>query len=257
MGVTLFWRNANRIDLTPQGKFFLSSAQDMVNNYGKAIAELRDFSNDVHQNLKVGYFSSFEEKLLQNALYKMRENDPKIHLTVSEQSNEHLIQSILTSNLDAGLSINYGHIPTEDNPELSSKIIFSGEMVMGDSTLNPLSRQKYLVPDDILTDKPILYYSPESSTFLLESFLASMPFINTYERIERVTSVEQMHLLVALDQAFAFYPAGLLDDSLLTSQTSHIKFLPVKQTATQKYEIIVLYRRDNQNPALKNFLKLI
>ncbi len=77
-------------------------------------------------------------------------------------------------------------------------------MVMGVSTLNPLSKHSVLTAQDLST-LPILYYSPETSTFLLESFMASMPFLDDYSRIHRVTSTEQMDILVALNQAFAFY----------------------------------------------------
>lgn len=255
LGITLFWRRANRITLTPQGKFFLSSAQDMVNNYTKAIADLQTFNQQAHQTLKVGYFSAFEERLLRPALYTLKEQDADLYLSIREESNEHLVQSVRLGNLDAALSIRYGHSELNLEPSLTAVTIFHGEMVMGVSTLNPLSKRPYLVTSDLVT-KPILYYSPETSTFLLESFLASMPFIADHERVRRVTSIEQMQIMVALDQAFAFYPAGLLDDSLLTTD-SHIHLLPVHETNQQGYDILVIYPRKNENPALKKFLTLL
>lgn len=254
LGVTLFFRKANRITLTPQGQFFLSVAQDMVNNYSNALSELQEFNQQAHQSLRVGYFSAFEEKLLRSGLYKLKKANPTLHLTIREQSNEHLTQSIIAGNLDTALSIDYGRKSANNGPHLQTKTIFSGEMVMGISTLNPKSHKDALLPADLQTEKPILYYSPESSTFLLESFLASMPFITNYERIQRVTSVEQMGLLVAMDQAYAFYPAGLLNEDLLVGD-SHIKLLPVRQAPSQGYEIVMMYREDNDNPALANLLE--
>lgn len=253
LGVTLFWRRANQITLTPQGKFFRSSAQDIVNNYTKALGELKDYNQEMHQSLRVGYFSAFEQRLLKDAVYDLKQKSPDLQLTVREESNEHITQSVRTGNMDAALSINYGNLEPEMTSGTDYQVIFTGEMVMGVSTLNQLSDQDYLSPQDLLNDKPILYYSPESSTFLLESFLASMPFITNFERIQRVTSVEQMQLLVSLDQAFAFYPAGLLNEELMTID-SHIKLLPVHESI-QRYEIIIIYRKDNDNPALKNLLK--
>ncbi|GEO74259.1 transcription regulator [Levilactobacillus namurensis DSM 19117] len=248
LGVTLFWRHANRITLTPQGRFFQSSAQDMVNNYTQTLADLQAFNQQARRTLQVGYFSAFEERLLRQALFQMKKRDPNLYLTLREESNEHLVESVRNGSLDAALSINYGQAPTLSSPELATQPIFSGEMVMGVSTLNPLSQQKFLTPAD-LAGKPVLYYSPESSTFLLESFQARMPFMVDNQQIKRVTSVEQLQMAVALDQAMAFYPAGLLDQSLMTVD-SHIVLLPVHQAPRQDYEIVVIYRRGNPNPTL-------
>lgn len=248
LGVTLFWRHANRITLTPQGRFFQSSAQDMVNNYTQTLADLQAFNQQARRTLRGGYFSAFEERLLRQALFQMKKRDPNLYLTLREESNEHLVESVRNGSLDAALSINYGQAPTLSSPELATQPIFSGEMVMGVSTLNPLSQQKFLTPAD-LAGKPVLYYSPESSTFLLESFQARMPFMVDNQQIKRVTSVEQLQMAVALDQAMAFYPAGLLDQSLMTVD-SHIVLLPVHQAPRQDYQIVVIYRQGNPNSTL-------
>jgi DNA-binding transcriptional LysR family regulator len=255
LGVTLFVRRANRIALTKQGQFFRSAAQDIVNNYTKALSELAEYNDEVQQNLQVGYFSAFEQRLLKSALYALKIDQPDLHLNIREESNEHLMQSIKIGNLDAALSIEYGNQHLDLDSSISSETIFTGEMVMGVSTLNALSKQDYLLPEDLKNDQPILYYSPESSTFLMESFLSSMTFITDLERIQRVTSVEQMQLLVSLNQALAFYPSGLLNSELMTAD-SHIKLMPIRHSQ-QQYQIVVLYRTDNENPALKSFLQKI
>lgn len=205
------------------------------------------------QVLRIGYFSAFEQNLIRDTLFQMKRNNPSLHLVIREESNEHLTRSVKMGNLDAALSINYGqHAKITDN-DLTVNKIFQGEMVMGISTLNPLSKQKCLHPDD-LKGKDILYYSPESSTYLLESFLASVPDVVDSEHVKRVTSVEQMHFLVSVNQAFAFYPAGLLDDSFL-STNNHIKLLPLEERTSQTYEIVLMSRTGNQNPVLNELLR--
>lgn len=254
LAVPLFIRGDNKITLTPQGKLFLTSAQDIVNHYVSALTELRQYSQ-TQQSLRVGYFSAFEKNLLQNPLFKLRQQFPKLALSVHEMSNEHLTQNVSTGELDLALSIGYGTASLPKASKLMSQPIYHGTMVIGVSTLNPLSQQTTLSPIQ-LTNRPMLYYSPESSTFLLNRFLATMPFIHDYEQIQRVTSTEQMHFLVALDQAYAFYPSGLLAEKQLQADPQ-INYLPVADQHTQRYEIVALYDPKNKNPMLKLLLTAI
>lgn len=249
LNVTLFNRGKNQISLTPQGHQFLSSAQDIVNNYLSALTELRQTNTDEKPLLRVGYFSAFEQQLLLKALYQLKQNVPDLQLIVRQGSNEHLTQSVANGALDLALSISYGKPALSATATITATPIYRNQMVMGVSRLNPLSRLTAL-PQSRLTDRPMLYYSPENSTFLLESFLASAPFIQNYEDIHRVASAEQMHLLVALDQAFAFYPRGLTppatDDSVV--------YLPIENDDTQTYTIDALYNEHAKTPLLGRLL---
>lgn len=251
LNVTLFHRGKNKVTLTPEGHRFISSAQDIVNNYTTALNDLhRSISSD--QMLRVGYFSVFEKKLLQNALYSLLTVNPELSLTIREGSNEHLTESVRNGSLDLALSISYGQPAVSPQSNLTVRTIFTDEMVMGVSTLNPLSKHSVLTAQDLST-LPILYYSPETSTFLLESFMASMPFLDDYSRIHRVTSTEQMDILVALNQAFAFYPGGLINHRR-TSADGQIRYLPISSVLPQSYDIVALYNQVNQNPMLEKLL---
>lgn len=252
--MTLFWRGKNKITLTPQGHLFLSSAQDIVNHYVSALTDLQQF-NDTQHTLRVGYFSAFEQPLLQQPLFTLLKEVPDLSLTVTEGSNEHLTQSVRNGNLDLALSISYGKSAVETTSELVSQSLFESTMVMGVSTLNPLSQKAELLPED-LTERPILYYSPESSTFLLESFLASMSFLHDYDQIQRVSSAEQMHMLVALNQAFAFYPSGLMADNH-QSADGQVRYLPMAGDVSQAYQIVALHNPGNANPMLKRLLTIM
>ena len=249
LGVALFTRNANQIQLTPQENSF-SSAQDIVNNYSTAVSELNQMNQQSPETLRLGYFSAFEKQLLENALLPVVANHPNLHLTVREESNEHLTESVSNGSLDAALSISYGRPALASTSRLTEKPIFQGKIVMGVSNLDPLSQQTALSPAD-LADKSILYYSPESSTFLLESFLASVPFITNFEQIKRVTSLEQMALLVSLNQAFAFFPQGLIAGT--NQELANLTLLPISDSKSQTYQIVVIYNTENKNPNLNAF----
>lgn len=248
--VTLFQRGHNRISLTPQGRLFWASAQDIVNNYTAALTELREFDAPTKRLLRVGYFSAFEQPLLLRALYNLKKQWSDSQFVVRQGSNEHLTQQVLEGSLDLALSISYGRPAVAAATKLQAVSIYHNQMVMGVSRLNPLSKLAQ-IPQQALTTLPILYYSPESSTFLLESFLASAPFIQDYEQIRRVTSAEQMHLLVSLNQAVAFYPAGLIS----AKHDEQVAYLPIEGDNLQDYDIVALTQPGQQPPLLKALMQ--
>ncbi len=208
--------------------------------------------------LRVGYFSIFEAALVQRSLKKLQQKIPTSQFVLQELSNEHLTESIINDNLDLAFSINFGIDPLALTSGLASFNLYQNQMVLGLSPLNPLAKQTVITQND-LQRQPILYYSPEGSTFLLESFLANNPGIQNYEHIQRVPSFEQMQLLVALNQALAFYPQGLLHANILANleHNREITFRPISAPASQQtYAIIAFYKPTNQNPLLKQFIQL-
>ena len=245
LNIQLVERGTNNIALTPAGRAFYASAQDVVNNYDHAVSALHDTARQ-SPHLKVGYFSYFEQQLLQPALLTLAHEKPTINFTIKEESNEHLAQSIANHELDLALSIQYGNTAI-NLPGLTIQPVYTNTMVMGVSRLSPLSHHHHLqLPD--LTTLPILYYSPESSTFLQQSFLASLPTMPYPATIHRVPSAEQMHLLVALNKAFAFYPQGLIH-----ATDSAVCYKPIAGTQ-QTYSIVALYKKNNQNPLVARLL---
>ncbi|WEE35593.1 LysR family transcriptional regulator [Lactiplantibacillus paraplantarum] len=250
--VTLFERGHNKIQLTPQGRLFWASAQDIVNNYTTALTELHQFATPTNQVLRVGYFSAFEQQLLMNALYALKKKYSALQLIIRQGSNEHLTQQVADGALDLALSISYGRPAITAATKLKAVPIYHNQMVIGVSRLNPLSELAEL-PPSALTTLPILYYSPESSTFLLESFLASTPFIHNYNQIRRVASAEQMHLLVALNQAFAFYPAGLVSPE----SDTQVAYLPIADGVQQGYDIVALFNETKSSLLLRQLIQMM
>lgn len=246
LGIQLVNRGSNRISMTPAGKTFYASAQDILNNYDHAVSELQK-TTTTQQQLKVGYFSRFEQQLLRDALIPLVNKFPTLNLTIKEESNEHLIQGVLNDELDLALSIEYGS-QTLISHDLAVSSIYTNTMVMGISRLNPLSHFEKLRLTD-LNKLPILYYSPETSTYLQNSFLASISTPTQPTHIQRVASAEQMHLLVTLNQGFAFYPQGLVSPS--DPDIHYVSLID----AHQRYDIVAIYKAQNRNPVLIELLE--
>ncbi|MFC6164896.1 LysR substrate-binding domain-containing protein [Lactiplantibacillus dongliensis] len=252
LGVALFKRQANRISLTPAGHFFYTASQEMTNRFSEALREIQTLSGNTQEVLSVGYFSIFESHVMQARFQTFKQAHPAINLIFREESIEHLSQSILNGDLDLAFTIVYGQEPFLPNSQVQSKTVLEREMVLGISKQNPLSQQDSVLPRD-LADTKVLYYSAENSAFLQRSFETRNPELDPHQ-LQRVTSVEQMELLVALDQAVAFYPADINDP--LLNPNRQINFVPV-QGNNQTYHLVEFWHAGNQNPALTKYQHLM
>lgn len=97
VGVTLFIRQKNRIELTTAGRFFAQRCQRIVRLVNDTNTDLQNLKNREQPRLTIGYFSPFDAILLRQGLAKMeREIDP----VITEEGVEHLLADVLIGDLD-------------------------------------------------------------------------------------------------------------------------------------------------------------
>ena len=95
------------------------------------------------------------------------------------------------------------------------------------------------LPIDVLTEYPIFYYSPEESDYICNGSASTLPLSNNAITTKRISSIEQMQLLVATDTAIAHYPGGLTAVPL--ADKINFKFL---KNQTSNYRIQAIFQKD-------------
>lgn len=250
----LFMRENNKIIVTQVGEEFYLKVKDMLHNFDVNLKSLQNQTVDPYHELKIGYFSPFEGRLLAKQLVKIRKADPFTNYRVTEESAEHLISDVKLGILDCAYILKYG-THSEITDELNVKTIYQNNMVIGVSKLNKnYSLSKFPISE--LYSKPILYYSPEESHYLKKEFLSSLLIAPTDIHLARMSALEQMQMIVALDQAIAYYPNGLIQE--VWADNDLIKFMPLEtNNSSQTYRISCIYSKKHANKEVARFLKMI
>ncbi|WP_338207585.1 LysR family transcriptional regulator [Lactiplantibacillus paraxiangfangensis] len=239
LGFKLFTRGKNKISVTHAGHEFYLKSRDLVNNFNTSIDNIQKQQQNQYQDLKIGYFSPFESTLLANQILKIkREHVMKVNLIVSEESVEHLISDTIAGLLDMAYIIDYGHIDDLLGDTLTKHTVYQNQIKIGISQMNPYASCDAL-PIDVLTEYPILYYSPEESDYIRNGFASTLPLSNNAITTKRIASIEQMQLLVATDTAIAHYPGGLTAVPL----ADKINFKSLKNQ-TSNYRIQAIFQKD-------------
>lgn len=247
LGFKLFERGKNKISITSQGQEFFLKTKEILHSFSVEINSLRHEAATTYQELKVGYFSPFEGALLLQKVFDANQKQPELKIKITEESIEHLISDVSLGILDLAFILDYGdqEFLTKN---LTNKSIFQSKMVIGVSKLDPLSSST-VFPLIALREKPILYYGPEKTNYLKHAFLATLPEAYQNLPVARISTIEQMQILVSSNQANAYYPDGLLQPS--NSPSEKIEYLPLEgNSSAQNYHVQAIYQKKTEKKKL-------
>lgn len=247
LGFKLFERGKNKISITSQGQEFFLKTKEILHSFSVEINSLRHEAATTYQELKVGYFSPFEGALLLQKIFDANQKQPELKIKITEESIEHLISDVSLGILDLAFILDYGEQEFLTK-NLTNKSIFQSKMVIGVSKLNPLSSGS-VFPLTALKEKPILYYGPEKTNYLKHAFLATLPEAYQNLPVARISTIEQMQILVSSNQANAYYPDGLLQPS--NSPSEKIEYLPLEgNSSSQNYHVQAIYQKNTEKKKL-------
>lgn len=252
LGAQLFIRGHNSIALTPAGKFFRERCVTITELLDDTSGMVRSISREAKSLLSIGYFSPFDTVLIRDFIPKL---PATVQYSIIEEGPEHILSDLLLGKLDCGMMMdNYGYKIDFDKQQLRAITIHEDQMVIGISKhlLKQLGTNPRLAD---LQSFPVIYYNNEESSYLKESFLASLGPKLKFAHVERTTSYEQMQLLVSLGKAISFYPQELI--AKLSTPADQIAYVLPTDYQNQKFQFKLIYKKDNHNPALQELLRLI
>lgn len=245
LDIKLFDREKNKIQITETGQQFYIQVSDMLNKFTVDVNSLRYQQKHQSKQLTVGYFSPFDGWLLKEKLFRHLKNYD-LELKITHEGVEHLVSDVLLGLVDIASVLDYGNGLERINPNVEMTEIYDNDMVMGVSELNSLSYEEAFKIENV-TKLPVLYYTSENSHYLRNAFFSTLPEEIKGTQSARISSVEQMQMLVALNQAFAFYPNGLVQQVYTSKE--HIKYLPIVDS-DQHYKIQLIYSKNSRKHKL-------
>ena len=210
LGFKLFERGKHKISITSQGQEFFLKTKEILHSFSVEINSLRHEAATTYQELKVGYFSPFEGALLLQKIFDANQKQPELKIKITEESIEHLISDVSLGILDLAFILDYG-------------------------------AQEFLTK--------ILYYGPEKTNYLKHACLATLPEAYQNLPVARISTIEQMQILVSSNQANAYYPDGLLQPS--NSPSEKIEYLPLEgNSSAQNYHVQAIYQKKTEKKKL-------
>ncbi|MCH3950421.1 MAG: LysR family transcriptional regulator [Acidaminococcus sp.] len=103
LGCTLFYRNTQKVELTPAGKVFVERAQDILGSIHNLEKEMEKYRWGKHNLLTIGASQFYGKYVLAPMIDVLRSKMPESHIQITEGRSELLESQIVLHKLDIGI----------------------------------------------------------------------------------------------------------------------------------------------------------
>jgi LysR family hca operon transcriptional activator len=242
VGVPLLIRSARGVALTPSGRVFLDHARLALAQAEAAVEGARRASQPAKPVFALGFLTGQEVDWLPEAMAVLRDELPKIEVTVSSQYSPDLAQSLLRGRLDAAFMR-----PEAQMPELDYSVVLKEPLMVALPSDHRLASRDSIALQDI-TGETFIGMSNTAPTLraIIDRYLEQSGL--DLKQVHRVDNLAMALSLIASTRGIALLPEYAKS------------FLPWAVTARPlagaplTIDLVVGYSRTNTSPILALFL---
>lgn len=253
INVALIDRARRPIALTPAGNVFLIEAKAIVERMNTALSRVHDASTGLVGTLRIGYTKGYERSNLSNILRSFHLDYPNILITCYRCDTDMLAAGLLNNDYDMIFTWDSTNILQEDAIEY--KLMELAPLSVALYNSHPLARRNSLTRKE-LKGEAILYMSPSGSP---ESY-GDNHFLELYKQagyqpniLFRSSDIESILMMVAAEEGISILPSYVTNK---LTDADNLTFVPLIGEGEFE-QIISVWRKDDQSPALRQFIERI
>src|SRR5882757_9547079 len=245
VGAQLMTRSARGIELTAAGKVFLDHARIALAEVEAAAAAARRAAHPEERTLALGFLSGCEPEWLPATMHVLREELPKIEVTISSKHSPQLADGLATGKLDAAFLR-----PEERYPDLVYKVLIREPLVVILPSDHRLASRKAIGLQDLAGETFIgmADQAPVLRTITEDYLRRSGIDVKPAHRVE--------YLSMAVSLVASTRGVALLPDFARNFLTWSVVARPLAGEAPS-IDLVLGYHKANNSPLLKTFLSRV
>jgi LysR family transcriptional regulator, hca operon transcriptional activator len=245
VGAELMTRHAHGIELTAAGKAFLDHARLALAQVEAAAAAARRAAHPEERTLALGFLSGCEPEWLPAAMHVLREELPKIEVTISSKHSPQLADGLATGKLDAAFLR-----PEEGHPDLVYKVLIREPLIVVLPSDHCLASHETISLQDLVGETFIgmADQAPVLSSIIEDYIRRSGIDLKATHRVEYLSMAMS---LVASTRGIALLP-NFARNFLTWSVISR----PLAGEAPS-IDLVLGYHKANNSPLLRTFLSRV
>ena len=250
VGAKLVNRNSRPISLTPAGRVFLKEAREILERVDSALWRTREASTGLEGSLRLGYTKGYEHSDLSRTLRDFHREYPNILISCYRCDTDMLAAGLLNGEYDIIFTWDSTNIRQEENLQL--RVVEHVPLRVALYANHPLARRKELTRRD-LKQENILFMSPSGTG---DSF-GDAYYIQLYQQagyqpniLLRSSDMESILMMIAAEEGISIVPEYAHPWDV---GTENVVFVPLTGQGETE-EILVVWRKDADNPALGHFV---
>lgn len=249
LGVQLLDRTNRSVRLTPAGRSFLNEARRILRQAESAALAARQVSAGEAGAIAIGFTAAGAYRTLGTLLDVARSATPGAELVLRELVTRDQLEAITEGSLDLGMIR-----PAGTGPDLDTRLALREGLLAAVPNDHPLAAGQGPLRVADFDGQEMLMYSPVEARYFHELLVSIF-------RAARVTPtftqyLSQVHSLLAM--ANAGWGIALVPEAAAQMRFSGITFRPLEPselTEPKPVELHLVWRRNNDNPALHALLR--
>ena len=246
LGYPLFIRTSRTVSLTLAGAYLKTEAITILQRLEGALHHTRLLHEGLEGRLNFGYVGSAMQDIIPSLLLRFRQGYPKVIYGLEALGNQAQIDRLLTRDLDIGF-VRLDGVPRE----LESKQLSVDTFSLVLPADHPISEENYEGIHQLENERFLLFdrsYSRSYYDKVMEVFIEGNIIPNVTHRTVHATTI---YRLVENNFGLSIVPTSLTLGYLMNVKFIELTGIPQRTT------ISAVWRKDNDNPALGNFVGLL
>jgi DNA-binding transcriptional LysR family regulator len=244
LDAVLLERTSRTVRLTPAGRNFLPEAKRILRLSENAAMIAKRIATGKTGSVKIGFTAASAYRFLPELVAACRAQLEDIDLSLKEMVTVDQIEAFETGQIDVGLLR-----PPVSRPELQSFRVVAEPLVAALPVLHPLAKRPSLSIKDF-DGLPFVMYAPHESRYFHDLLVAQFAKANVLPRY--VQQLTQIHSILALVRAGL--GAALVPEAASTLRFQGVVLRPLTLRPVNPVELLMVWRRDQNNPALDALL---
>ena len=245
VGAELMTRSARGIELTAAGKVFLDHARLALAQVEAAASAARRAAHPEQRTLALGFLSGCEPEWLPGVMHILREELPRIEVTISSKHSPQLADGLATGKLDAAFLR-----PEERYPDLVYKVLVREPLIVILPSDHRLASRKAIGLKDLAGETFIgmADQAPVLRSIIEDYIRRSGVDLQPTHRVE--------YLSMAMSLIASTRGVALLPDFARNFLTRSVISRPLAGEAPS-IDLVLGYHKANNSPLLRTFLSRV
>ncbi|MFC9459462.1 LysR substrate-binding domain-containing protein [Streptomyces sp. NPDC058430] len=246
LGVQLLDRTNRSVRLTPAGRTFLNEARHILRQSEHAALAVRQVSAGEAGAIAIGFTAASVNSALGTLLEVARSAMPRVEVVLRELVTRDQLEAITEGSLDLGMIR-----PANTGPDLETRSAVREGLLAALPTGHPLAGREGDLRVEDFDGEEVLMYSPVEARYFHELLVSIF-------RAAQVTPVftqylSQVHSILAMVNAG--WGIALVPEAAAQMRFGGITYKPLSLTDPKPVELNLVWRRNNDNPALEALLR--
>jgi len=247
IGVLLFLRTKRHVELTAAGTVFAHEARKILMEADRAVHVAQRAARGEIGQLEVGFVSGAVYGKVPSIFRLVRSRYPEISLVLKDLTTEEQVEAIRAHRLDIGLI----RPPVAVSEPLVMQVIAREPLVAVLPRTHRLARRRRISPE-ALAGEPFIQVPRHVAPGFYDQFVSVCAQAGFLPQIvQEARTTQTIVSLVAVGMGVSIVPA-----SLRSLQRTGVVYRLLEEPAPTT-ELAVLWRPDDENPALHRFLEII